>query len=200
MSGSGSSAGAPEEDASAAVTDEALMHAWRDGDADAFDALYARHRAALWRYASNRTADESGARELFQDVWMRVVRARASYAPDAPFRAWLYRIAGNLAVDRFRRAPTHPHETFDERTMSTVTEIAPPLSPDEVHRLAERGDALRGALARLPDEQREAIVLQHVAGMSLAEIAEVTGEAAETVKSRLRYAKTKLRRLLRAPA
>lgn len=192
---SSGTAGAPTPDA---VTDETLMRAWSGGAADAFDSLYARHRAALWRYVLNRTGDESRARELFQDIWLRVVHGRSGYTPDAPFRAWLYRIARNRVIDHYRRQPETPHETLDEHTTIATTEIAPPLQPDEIASLAERGDVLQRALARLPDEQREAIVLQHVAGMSLAEIAEVTGERTETVKSRLRYAKTKLRQLLRA--
>ena len=189
-----------DERAEAAEADRASMARWCAGEAAAFDALYARHRGALYRYVLNGCGDEARAHELFQDIWLRVIDARLRYSPDAPFRAWLYRIARNRLIDHYRRQPDARHEPFDEETMGSVTEIAPPLSPEEVASLVERGDVLHAALQRLPPAQREAIVLQHVAGMRLAEIAEVVGENAETVKSRLRYALVKLRAQLRAGA
>ena len=181
----------------AAPTDEVLMRAWIGGDADAFDALYARHRGPLYRFVTNGVGDEALAQELFQDVWLRVVGARASWSPEAPFRAWLYRIARNRLIDGYRRRGHAAHESFDEESTSAVVEIAGPLRPDEIARLAERSDSLGEALLTLPPEQREAVLLKHVAGMSLAEIADVVGEGAETVKSRLRYGLVKLRRALR---
>lgn len=159
------------DDASADARDVRRMKAWRKGDPAAFDALYGEHRAALYRYLLNGCGDATQAQELFQDIWLRVIDARNQYVAEAPFRAWLYRIARNRLIDHYRRGSTASHDPLTEENMSTVTEIAKPLQPDEIVTLRERHEILLQALQRLPMAQREAIVLQHVTGMSLAEIA-----------------------------
>ena len=82
--------------------DEDLMLAYAAGDAAAFDALYARHKGGLYRYVLRQCTHAGVAEELFQDVWMNVLRARASYVPSARFATWLYRIAHNRLIDHWR--------------------------------------------------------------------------------------------------
>jgi RNA polymerase sigma factor (sigma-70 family) len=72
------------------------------GDAAAFDALYARHKGGVYRYLLRQCRQGGVADELFQDVWMNLIRARASYAPTAKFTTWLYRMAHNRLVDHYR--------------------------------------------------------------------------------------------------
>jgi RNA polymerase sigma factor (sigma-70 family) len=88
--------------ASASPSDEELMLAYGTGDAAAFDALYARHKGGVYRYLLRQCRQPGVAAELFQDVWMNLIRARASYAPTAKFTTWLYRLAHNRMVDHFR--------------------------------------------------------------------------------------------------
>src|SRR5678816_3448550 len=83
--------------------DEELMLAYRDGDAGAFETLYARHRGALYRFVLRSIKDRAIAEELFQEAWIRVIEARERYAPRARFKTWLYTIAHNLLVDHWRR-------------------------------------------------------------------------------------------------
>ncbi len=78
------------------------MLAYAAGDAAAFDALYARHKGGVYRYLLRHCGNAGTADELFQDVWMNVIRARASYAPSAKFATWLYRIAHNRVIDHWR--------------------------------------------------------------------------------------------------
>ena len=85
-------------------TDEALMLAYRDGDAAAFEALYARHRAKLFRYLLRQCGRREQADEMFQEIWMSVIRARSNYEVTAKFTTWLYRIAHNRLVDSYRAA------------------------------------------------------------------------------------------------
>ena len=89
--------------------DEALMLAYAAGDAAAFDALYARRKGGVYRYLVRHCGNAGAADELFQDVWMNVIRARATYAPNAKFATWLYRIAHNRLVDHWR---THARAEF----------------------------------------------------------------------------------------
>ena len=88
--------------ASAAPGDEDLMLAYAAGDAAAFDTLYARHKGGVYRYLLRQCRQGGVADELFQDVWMNLIRARASYVPSAKFTTWLYRLAHNRLIDHYR--------------------------------------------------------------------------------------------------
>ncbi len=82
--------------------DEALMLAYAAGDAGAFDRLYARHRGGVYRYLLRHVGNAATADELFQDVWMNAIRARATYAPTAKFSTWIYTLARHRLVDHWR--------------------------------------------------------------------------------------------------
>src|SRR5258706_8729822 len=82
--------------------DEDLMMAYAAGDAAAFDALYQRHKGGVYRYLVRHCGNAGTADELFQDVWMNVIRVRATYEPTAKFTTWLYRIAHNRLIDHWR--------------------------------------------------------------------------------------------------
>src|SRR5476651_1100218 len=85
-----------------ATSDERLMLDWRAGDAAAFESLYGRHKGGVLRYLLRQTGKREWAEELFQDVWLKVVNARAGYEARARFGAWLYSIAHNRLMDHFR--------------------------------------------------------------------------------------------------
>lgn len=174
------------------------MLAYAGGDAAAFEQLYSRHKSALYQFIFHSCNHEATARELYQDVWLRVIKARQNYQSQAPFNAWLYRIARHRLIDHYRQQQRAPlTESHDDNQPFTATLSPLPLQPDEIAHLSERADALQDALMTLPDDQREAVLLRHAAGMSVAEIAGLVDTGAETVKSRLRYAVKKLRSCLR---
>jgi len=180
------------------ITDNALMLAYKDGDLPSFNTLYQRHRQTLYQFLVNRCSDEAVAAELFQDIWTRVINARHGYTDSAPFTAWLYRIARNRVTDHYRSHKAHTElDEEDSELNDAVTQLQTPLLPDEIADISAKTDALRHALATLPDEQNEAIQLRHLLGFGVDEIADLIGEKPETVKSRLRYALTKLRKQLR---
>jgi RNA polymerase sigma-70 factor (ECF subfamily) len=181
---------------SAESTDEELMLHYRDGDAGAFEVLYARHKGGLYRYLMRQCRISAVAEELFQEVWMNLIRARAGYTVQARFTTYLYRLAHNRLIDHYRKnssSTTIPIEGEDGEA------IADP--PDERERPQEEAlDGKRQAtrllelVSELPEPQREAFLLQQEGGMSVEEIARATGVTRETAKSRLRYALSKLRR------
>lgn len=178
------------------TADNDLMLAYIAGDAVAFEQLYARYKKPLYQFMMNSCTNEALAKELYQDVWMRVVKARESYQLSSPFHAWLFKIARNLLVDHYRqisRAPTTNAAEWDDQ-LSPVSAIgAAALTPDELACLTQRTDVLYTALKKLPPNQREVVLLRHIAGLSIKEVAELIDEGAETVKSRMRYAIGKLR-------
>ena len=176
--------------------DEDLMLSYAAGDAAAFEALYARHKGGVYRYLVRHCGNAGTADELFQDVWMNVIRVRASYTPTAKFTTWLYRIAHNRLIDHWRATGRV------ELVSAGVDDDDDPLDaipgprndePDVRAGAREIGARIKQALAALPAAQREAFLLHQEGGLELSEIAELTGTGIETVKSRIRYAQAKLR-------
>jgi len=176
------------------ASDETLMLGYRDGDAGAFDRLYERHKGGVYRYLLRQCREPAQADELFQDVWMNLIRARDSYTVQARFATYLYRIAHNRLMDHFRRHDPAVASLDDENAPAFEEPVAPrsaePLAAADARQQAAR---LLELLEALPDEQRETFVLQQEGGLSIEEIAAATGVARETAKSRLRYALAKLR-------
>ena len=172
------------------------MLAYAAGDIAAFDALYARHKGGVYRYLLRQSRQSGVADELFQDVWLNLIRARSSYAPTAKFTTWLYRLAHNRLIDHYRASGHLTLVSADDEAHEDAIAAIPGARSDDPRVRAENrelGDRLRAAVAALPPAQREAFLLQQEGGLSLAEIAAVTGVGTETVKSRLRYALAKLR-------
>lgn len=186
---------------SAAPTDEALVARYAAGDVAAFEALYERHELPLWRFLVRLCRDRATAEELMQETWFAVTREAPRFRADGRFAPWLYTIARHRVIDRHRAA--RPMQSLDD----TGTDGAEPLaariaaedapSPLAVTEQLDQGAAILAALQRLPPEQREAFVLQAEGELSVEEIAQVTGITFETAKSRLRYARDKLKVLLR---
>ncbi len=176
------------------LDDESLMHAWRTGDAVAFERLYGRHKGGVLRYLLRQTGKRELAEELFQDVWLKVVNARLDYETRARFSAWLYSIAHNRLMDHFRQHSRARLSSYEDG--AATLEEQPAASQAQPERAFERkqgAQELLRLLDTLPAAQREAFVLQQEGELSVEEIAAATGVSRETAKSRLRYALAKLR-------
>jgi RNA polymerase sigma-70 factor (ECF subfamily) len=176
-------------------SDEALMIAYRDGDAAAFTLLYTRHRGGLYRYLLRQCGKAAAAEELFQDVWLNLIRARTRYVAEARFATYLYRIAHNRLIDHYRRAALRP-AAYDRDDSDTIAELPADGRSQPDARLQGKAAVQRFMvlLNDLPEPQREAFVMHEESGLSIEEIARATGVNTETAKSRLRYALAKLRR------
>lgn len=175
------------------------MLRYRDGDAAAFEVLYGRHKAPLFRYFLRLARPPAIAEELFQDVWMSVIRARGQYQVRAKFSTWLYRMAHNRLIDHYRRRAVGLPISYADDAGDAEADMVPdsparePENELDRRRLAQR---LAQAILELPEAQRETFLLREESGLSLEEIAATTGVTPETAKSRLRYALSKLRRVL----
>ena len=171
------------------MTDEKLMQRYAKGDAGAFDQLYARHRAPLYRYFIRQVNNPATANDLYQGAWEKIIKARKKYRPKAPFKVWMYRIAHNHLVDHYRR--TRPEDTLEPENLPAVQD-----GPPQNMIANEQKESLRTGITNLPVEQRDTLLLQLETGLKIEEIANVTGVGRETVKSRLRYAVKYLKRSL----
>jgi len=177
------------------MNDECLMLAYGDGDTAAFENLYNRHKGGIYRYLKRQCANEETAEELFQDVWMNVIKARQRYKASAKFTTWLYHIAHNKLIDHYRKNSRLP-ASYDEELPEDIEDSCSldPVSEINRHHQAKK---LLDCIGKLPEAQRESFLLKEESGLSLLDIAEVAGTSRETIKSRLRYAFNTLRHCLR---
>lgn len=176
--------------------DSALMLRYKDGDIDAFETLYRRHKDAIYRYLLRLSGHRDVAEDVFQEVWGKIIKARESYRPTAKFTTFLYRVAHNCFIDHIRRNKRHSNNT----TLDPELHCDPGETPETAAERNLARERLLLALKSLPDEQRDTFLLHEEGGLSVDQIAAVTGCNRETAKSRLRYAINKLRKAIDEPA
>jgi RNA polymerase sigma-70 factor (ECF subfamily) len=179
--------------------DEELMLSYGGGDARGFDTLYRRYRGPLYRFLLRQVNDVATAEELFQDVWMRVIDSRERYQPRGKFSSWVYAIAHNRLMDHYRASGRAKFLAHDEAEAALADLPSRELPADALIDRKRAAERLFAALARLPEAQREAFLLQQEGELSVDEIGAITGVGRETAKSRLRYALAKLREELSKP-
>ena len=175
------------------------MQSYAAGQAMAFETLYQRHEQRLWRYFFRNTGDAALADDLSQDLWFSVVESAAGYEIRSKFTTWLFTMAHHRLVDHWRRQRpgiSLSADTDESMRLADSLFAASGFEPDQQLDRQLMAQALLAALAQLPTEQRECFLLQVEADMTVAEIAQATGVAEETAKSRLRYARAKLRAAL----
>ena len=182
-------------DSAAASSDETLLARYREGDGAAFEILYARHRQGLYRFLLGLSGKPELADEVFQDTWLSLIRSTSQPQGRATFRTWLFQIARNRLIDHWRKHGVHQplHDSYDEQLHAIGDETN---DPEQLLNLSRDSQRLESALQTLPADQREVFLLRAHGDLDLAQIASLTETPLETVKSRLRYAQQKLRRLL----
>jgi RNA polymerase sigma-70 factor (ECF subfamily) len=173
--------------------DEALMEEVRAGNLAAFQALYDRHRRPVFSFLLRSLTDRRAAEDLLQETFLRVFAHREEYRPTAAFKAWLFTIARNLLIDHLRRRSGSRDLEGAESLEAVADPGATPLQRAEARELGER---LQEAVLRLPPSQRDVLLLSRFAGLSHAEIAQVTGSSPEAVRVTLHRALDRLRTLL----
>ncbi len=171
------------------------------GDVRAFDTLYTRHEMGVWRFVYRSIQIQAVADDVMQDVWFAVARQAARYEPTARFKTWLFTLAHHRVVDYYRAQRPEVPWDMNPETDDAAAPFAPaaPSGFGPVGQLESRqqAQALLRAIEALPPVQREAFLLQAEGEMGVQEIAQATGVPVETAKSRLRYARSHLRDMLR---
>jgi RNA polymerase sigma factor (sigma-70 family) len=190
-------------------SDDVLMAAYAAGETAAFERLYARHQAGLYRFVRRLlgTALAPQVDEVFQDTWLRVVQSRMRWEPQgASFRTWLFTLAHHRAIDQLRKSGREVAlDSFEgddagepwQPEGGAWQHWPPPaqatLAGDELVFWRRAGERLLACLEQLPLPQRSAFLLHHDDGLALDEVASALEVGFETAKTRLRYAMSKLR-------
>ena len=168
------------------------MQAVRDGDVSQLGHLFERYHARLFEFLSRMTGNRVAAEDLVQDVFVRILKYRATYRDDGRFETWVFRIARNARADYFRRAV--PVDALPDSMVEQVTDAPGPAAQLEMGRDVAR---LRRALLQMRDDRRELIVLARYQGLRHDEIAELLDIEVGAVKVRLHRAIAELRETFR---
>jgi len=172
------------------ISDEDLLAAHVAGDREAFAELVRRHRDRLWSVALRTLRDREEAADALQDALLKAYRSAAGYRGEAAVTTWLHRIVVNACLDRVRRRQARPTVPLPGESMEEDGHRRPePASPIIDH---DTHLVVREALARLPEEQRAALILVDVQGYPVAEVAVILGVAEGTVKSRCSRGRARL--------
>jgi RNA polymerase sigma-70 factor (ECF subfamily) len=170
--------------------DAAIVERVLGGDAEAFGVLVTRYRTAYGRYAVGLCGDADLAADAMQEAFIRAYDGLATCEHPERFGAWFFRILRNQCHNhRTRRRPQVP--------LDGLNPVAPGAADDRLERTELRGQ-LEAALARLPDGQREALLLRHVRGLSYGEMADLLGEREDRLRMRVHRARDAMRRALEA--
>jgi len=178
-------------------SDKELIRRVVGQDSDAFDTLMLRHEQLVRRHLLRMLRDDSVAEDLTQEVFLQLWRKSDQWTGEGSLKAWLVRIATNLALNYFRsvrRRRERPLETSqpagqddDESLVPSWMIDASTLGPDEVFELAEQREILAGLLNGLSEDKREMLRMVHNDQMNYAEVAQAMGIPLGTVKSRMHY-------------
>jgi len=171
--------------------DEDTMLALQRGDDLALNRLMDRWQVPLRAFLYRSTQNEHDALDLAQETFVRIYRHRARYRAGARFSTWMFQIALNLARDHARRQRRRPTAPLDEAPEPTTSR-----HPGHEATEAEAAAAVRAAIAQLPEDLREAVLLSEFEQLSHAEIAEIAGATPKAIETRLYRAREKLRALL----
>ncbi len=171
-----------------ALSDEELMQGVAQGSAQAFEALYGRYRGRLYSFLLRYVQDEALAQDLYQEAFLRLLRAAPRWRPRARLSTWLYRVALNLCIDASRG---RREELLPEGAAEAIVDARP--GPQEALQSGEALVHLKAQVAQLPPEQRAVLLLRLYEGLGEREVAEVVGCPVGTVKSRLHHALRRLR-------
>jgi RNA polymerase sigma factor (sigma-70 family) len=183
----------------AAESDETLLARFARGEAAAFTALYHRHELRVWRYLLRNVVNRAIAEELMQEVWFGVARDAGRFEPGSRFVAWLFAIARNRMIDMVRsRRPQLSLDVVGHEADCVVEALTAQARSGPLPQALARDEtaAIARALREIPREQRDAFLLQLEGDLTVDEVASITGSTFEATKSRLRYARNKLRELL----
>ena len=176
--------------------DELLLRRARQGDADAFEQLMTPLEKLIWRVCWHYTGQRETASDCAQEAMIKIWRSLDSYRGDCAFESWVYRIAANCSMDAMRKKKRDRSESIEPLKEAGFDPADPEPGTEEKVIAAERKRQLRECITRLPEDQRDALVMTQLEGMSYEDAARRLDVSEGTIKSRVNRAKAKLKEWL----
>ncbi len=180
------------------LSDSELIRSYLSGKETSLEFLVSKHQQRIYSYILVRIQDADLANDIFQDTFVKVINTlkRGKYNEEGKFLQWTMRIAHNLIIDHYRRekrmptmAPTDEFDIFNilhDGSLNAEAVMVKDQIEKDLHKLIEK----------LPDEQREVLVLRHFSGLSFKDIADQTDVSINTALGRMRYALINLRKMM----
>ena len=176
--------------------DELLLRRAQRGDPDAFEQLLTPLEKMIWRVCWHYTGDREAASDCGQEAMIRIWKGLGNYRGDCAFETWVYRVAANCCMDWLRKKQRDRSESIDSLKEQGFDPADEKAGTEEQVVAADEHRQLRECIARLPEDQREALVMTQLEGVPYETAAERLGISEGTVKSRVNRAKAKLKEWL----
>ena len=176
--------------------DELLLRRAQRGDPDAFEQLMTPQEKLIWRVCWHYTGDREAASDCGQDTMVRIWRSLDKYHGECAFETWIYRVAANCCIDYLRKKKRDRSESIEPLREVGFDPADPKAGTEEQVIKAEEKQRIRECIARLPEEQRDALVLTQLEGIPYETAARRLGVSEGTVKSRVNRARAKLKEWL----
>ena len=181
------------------MNDQELVQAYIKGDQSAIESLINRHRSKVYTYILLTIKNQQLAEDLFQETFIKVIQSlrAGKYRDNGRFLSWVIRIAHNLIIDHFRKEKQMNSVSNDDTEVDLFN--SKKLSDENIEEMiinSQIKTEIRILINKLPDDQREVVLLRHYGGLSFKEIAEQTDVSINTALGRMRYALINLRKLI----
>ncbi len=179
------------------------MQLYGEGNMDAFEELFHRHKSSVYAFIHHFTHKTDSIDDLFQAVFLRVIRYRNRYQAKAKFTTWLFTITRSVCIDAMRKQKTadviqlFPYRTDEENSPDISDFPGHGILPHEASYENELQEAIEIVINSLPSEQREVLLLREKTDLTFEEIGKIVGCSSNTAKSRMHYALLTLRKGLK---
>ena len=174
----------------------ALISRCQKGDQEALKEIFDRYRERIYRIAYGVVRHREDALDIVQEVFVKLYRSVGNYRGQSSFYTYLYRMAMNTAIDFARKRKRLTASSLDEEGAFQPSDL-PEQRPEALLIDKELEEKVNGAMAKLPEDQRAAMIYREVEGLSYQEMAETMGCSIGTVMSRLHYGRKRLQKLLK---
>ena len=182
-----------------AATDEVLVDMYIKGNDSAFDVLMKRYESKVYSYIYYSIKNQEQAEDLFQDVFMKiVVRLRSGkYQESGKFYAWVMRVAHNLVIDHFRKSVDEKIISNDETEQDLFNDPSLAVNENREEQMIREQlvSDIHGLIAKLPESQRQVLLMRYYDDLSFKEIADKTNCSINTALGRMRYALLNLKKM-----
>jgi len=180
------------------ISDQELVHLYQAGHEQSFTELFNRHNRSVYTAIYLLVKDQAIAEDLFQETFIKIINTLKSgkYKEEGKFAGWAVRVGRNLTIDYIRKLKRHGTviTNSDGRDVFDFIQFHEPSNEDKLIQMQSE-QTLREMIRKLPEDQKEVLILRHWGGMSFKEISQVTGVNVNTLLGRMRYALNHLKKM-----